>query len=219
MSLRKWTALACGFALSLSALSGCKASASFSAGGDEAESPETPPPPPPPKPKKEKEEPKVEPKAEKEEKKEEAKEEKGSKIVAKGNTIKLPGNIVFESGKANLKKDAGNEEILGQLRDYLTENKKVTLMRIEGHTDNVGKPQDNLELSGQRALTIKKFLIKEGVDEKRIIAIGFGETKPIADNATDEGRAQNRRTEFKIATVNDKPYLGMDPKAGGTEFK
>jgi OOP family OmpA-OmpF porin len=226
MSLRRIATLTGGLAICLAtaiAMSGCKASASFQAGSDDPKTPkeEPPPPPPPPAPKHAKKH--KEPKAEKkEEPKEQAKAEEkkdDSGITTKGNTIKLPGNIVFETGKSTLQANSGNEEILDQLKTYLEENKKVTLMRVEGHTDNVGKPADNLKLSGERALTIKKYLVDKGIDEKRIIAVGFGEAKPVADNATDEGRAQNRRTEFKIAEVNGKPYLGLDPKAGGTEFK
>jgi OOP family OmpA-OmpF porin len=227
MSLRRVATLTAGLSLTLAAaiaLSGCKASASFQAGSEDPETPKEEPPPPPPPPKKAKKDKKEEPKAEEasEEPKEEVKAEEkkdDSAITTKGNTIKLPGNIVFETGKGSLKADAGNEEILDQLKAYLDKNEKVTLMRVEGHTDNVGKPPDNLKLSGERALTIKKYLVGKGIAEKRIIAVGFGESKPVADNATDEGKAQNRRTEFKIAEVNGKPYLGMDPKAGGTEFK
>lgn len=222
MSLHRLATLTCGLALLASAttLPGCKASASFQAGSEDPETPkkDPPPPPPPPAPKEVKEE---EPKKEepKEEKAEPKEEKKDSEIVTQGNTIKLPGNIVFDTGAATLKANSGNEEILDQLKAYLDENTKVTLMRVEGHTDNVGKPKDNLKLSGERALTIKKYLVGKGIDEKRIVAVGFGESKPVGDNATEEGRAQNRRTEFKIAEVNGKPYLGMDPKAGGTEFK
>lgn len=227
MSLRRIATLSGGLSLTLaatvalSAFSGCKASASFQAGSEDPETPkkEPPPPPPPPAPKEapKAEEKKEEPAPAAEEPKEEKKDETG--ITTKGNTIKLPGNIVFETGKATLQANAGNEEILDQLKAYLDKNEKVTLMRVEGHTDNVGKPPDNLKLSGERALTIKKYLVGKGIAEKRIVAVGFGESKPVADNATEEGKAQNRRTEFKIAEVNGKPYLGMDPKAGGTEFK
>lgn len=227
MSLRRIATLSCGTALmasalALSGLSGCKASASFQAGSEDPETPKKEPPPPPPPPAPKKEEPKPEPAPTAEPKKEEPKpepEKKEEGVTTKGNTIKLPGNIVFDTGAATLKKDVGNEEILDQLKKYLDENKKVTLLRIEGHTDNVGKPPDNLKLSGERALTIKKYLVSHGIDEKRIVAVGFGESKPIGDNNTEEGRAQNRRTEFKIAEVNGKAYMGLDTKGGGTEFK
>ena len=71
-------------------------------------------------------------------------------------------------------------------------------MRIEGHTDNVGQPAANLKLSGGRALAVKTWLTNKGIDAKRMIAIGFGDTKPVADNAKEEGRSQNRRTEFVV---------------------
>ncbi|MEN9581729.1 MAG: hypothetical protein RJA70_4738, partial [Pseudomonadota bacterium] len=83
----------------------------------------------------------------------------------------------------------------------------------------VGTEEDNLKLSGERALTIKKALVDRGIKAERIIAVGFGKKKPIAANTTEEGRAQNRRTEFKIAAINDRNYMGLSPKGGGTEFK
>lgn len=81
--------------------------------------------------------------------------------------------------------------------------KKNPTMEIElsGHTDNLnrtGNPNYNLELSQRRANEVKKALIKEGIEEYRIKAIGYGDTKPIADNLTEEGRAKNRRVEFRI---------------------
>jgi OmpA-OmpF porin, OOP family len=139
--------------------------------------------------------------------------------VAKGDSILLPGNIVFQSGKAVLEATPGNEAVLDQLKRYLDKNPNVTVMRIEGHTDNVGSTDGNLKLSGERALAIKVALIAKGVAADRLMAVGFGASKPVADNATDAGRAQNRRTEFKIALLFKKPYRGLNPLGGGTEFK
>ena len=189
--------------------------------GDDAEQPPPPPPPPPP------------PAATAEPAPEPAPAEpatpptlgKKSKAEVKGASVRIPGNIVFDTGKATLKQGAGSEAVLEELKLYLEENKdKVAKLRIEGHTDNVGKPEDNIELSGQRALTIKKWLIDNGIAAERLLAVGFGEAKPIAPNTTDDGRGQNRRTEFKIAEVygkDKKPtaYLGMDVTGGGKEFK
>ncbi|HEX3594686.1 MAG TPA: OmpA family protein, partial [Polyangiaceae bacterium] len=79
--------------------------------------------------------------------------------------------------------------------------------------------------SGQRALTIKNWLIQNGISADRLVAVGFGQDKPVAPNTTDAGRAQNRRTEFKVAEIYDKKgkpqiYLGgKDPLGGGKEFK
>jgi OOP family OmpA-OmpF porin len=138
-------------------------------------------------------------------------------VKLRGDTLQMPGNLVFASGSATLEAGAANEEILAQLKNFLEANQAITLLRIEGHTDNVGKPEDNLQLSGQRALSIKKWLVDHGVPSLRLVAVGFGASRPIADNGTEEGRAQNRRTQFKVAERNGKRY--RDPLAGGTEFK
>ncbi|TAE65633.1 MAG: OmpA family protein, partial [Bacteroidetes bacterium] len=71
-------------------------------------------------------------------------------------------------------------------------------LEISGHTDNVGIAATNLQLSKDRANAIKNFLIKKGIPANRLIAQGFGQTKPIADNKTDKGRQKNRRVEMKI---------------------
>lgn len=146
-------------------------------------------------------------------------------VEMQNGSLKMPGDIVFDTGKASLKDGSGSEAVLDQLKQYLTQNDKtVAVLRIEGHTDNQGTPDANMELSGQRALTIKKWLISHGIDEKRLLAVGFGQTKPLVPNDTDQHRAQNRRTEFKLAETYDKtgkprPYLGMNPLGGGKEFK
>ena len=122
---------------------------------------------------------------------------------------------MFDTGKDTFKAGAGSEEVLTQLKQFLEENPRVTKLRIEGHTDNVGNDNDNMDLSARRALTCKKWLVDNGIDAKRLLAVGFGESKPIADNATADGKAQNRRTEFHIAELDGKRYLGRDPTAGG----
>jgi OOP family OmpA-OmpF porin len=95
----------------------------------------------------------------------------------------------------------------------------VTKLRIEGHTDNVGTPDANVELSGQRALAVKIKLVEAGVAKERLLAVGHGQNKPLADNSTEEGRAKNRRTEFRLAELNGKKYLGRDPSGGGKVFE
>lgn len=67
---------------------------------------------------------------------------------------------------------------------------------IDGHTDNSGQSTHNLTLSQQRAASVKKQLVSMGIDASRLTTKGFGDTKPIADNNTPEGRANNRRVEF-----------------------
>lgn len=104
-------------------------------------------------------------------------------------------NVHYESGKASLTKPSYTE--LQELLEYL-QLKKTTVIEIAGHTDDVGEPNANLTLSKKRAEAVKDFLVKNGIEESRLIAKGYGETEPIADNGTSEGRAKNRRTEVRI---------------------
>jgi OOP family OmpA-OmpF porin len=133
--------------------------------------------------------------------------------------VQIPGEIEFDTGKASFKAGGGSDAVVDQLKKFLDENPKVTKLRIEGHTDHVGDANANMALSGQRALTVKNAAIAKGVAKERLIAVGFGQTKPIADNTTDAGKAKNRRTEFRIAEIGGKKYLGQDPLGGGKLFE
>ena len=139
-----------------------------------------------------------------------------STVKQEGNKLKMPGAIVFETGKATLLPES--TPVLEQLKTFLDEKKQITLVRIEGHTDNVGQKPANLKLSGERALAVRQWLIDHGIDAKRLISVGFGDLKPVADNATAEGKSQNRRTEFIVVEVGGKPWLGSEPTGGGTVF-
>jgi len=124
---------------------------------------------------------------------------------------------VFENASAVLKPES--DAAIGQLKQYIDETPRVTKLRIEGHTDNSGTPEGNETLSGQRALAVKKALIAKGVKAERLLAVGFGQNKPVADNTTEEGKAKNRRTEFHVAELGGKKYLGLDPTGGGKVFE
>jgi OOP family OmpA-OmpF porin len=69
---------------------------------------------------------------------------------------------------------------------------------ISGHTDNVGEAATNIELSQQRAASVKEYMVSKGIDSGRIETRGAGPGEPVADNATDKGRQENRRIEFKL---------------------
>lgn len=101
----------------------------------------------------------------------------------------------FETGKANLEPES--YKVLDELVAFLTRKEEVKI-EVGGHTDNVGKPAANLKLSMERANAVKDYLIAKGIKEERLTAKGYGQTEPIADNKTEEGRATNRRTEVKI---------------------
>ena len=90
----------------------------------------------------------------------------------------------------------GSETVLNQIAKLLRDNPKLELV-IEGHTDNVGDAKFNLELSRKRAEAVKRWLVdKKGIAEVRLTTAGYGLIRPIADNGTEEGRAQNRRVEL-----------------------
>ena len=131
--------------------------------------------------------------------------------------VMLPAAVEFEPGTTTLR--AGSEAPLEQLRLFLVENPRVTKLRIEGHTDNTGDAANNEKLSGERALALKKWLVDRGIQKERLIAVGFGQTKPVADNSTEEGRKQNQRVEFRLAELGGRRYLDQDPSGGGKVFE
>jgi OOP family OmpA-OmpF porin len=211
----RFFALLLGAALATPALVGCTASASFKAGGEDAKAP--PPPPPPPPPATAEPAPAPAPAATTPAPAPTPAADPNAKPVLKKDKLEIPGQIVFESGSAVLKPES--DAALNQLKAYLDETPRVTKLRIEGHTDNVGQPQANETLSGQRALAIKAALVAKGISKDRLLAVGFGPNKPIADNTTEEGKAKNRRTEFHVAELGGKKYLGLDPTGGGKVFE
>ena len=112
-----------------------------------------------------------------------------------GKTYTL-NNIYYNSNSAVL--DPRSMIVLEEFAAFLKTNPKIKI-EVYGHTDNVGNAAANLALSTDRAFTVRDKLLELGIEEKRLVAFkGFGSTKPIADNATEAGRAKNRRTEFVI---------------------
>jgi OmpA-OmpF porin, OOP family len=218
--IRYASALALIGALTASALPGCQASTSFNAGG--ADQPAPPPPPPPPPPPAtaapagtEAPAPTPAPTTTTPPPTTPATDAKPS---VKGSAIQVPGQLEFETGSAALKQGSDSEKTLESLRAFLADNPRITKLRIEGHTDNVGSAEANEKLSGERALTIKKWLVDKGIAKDRLVAAAFGQSRPVADNSTEEGRAKNRRTEFKIAELGGKPFLNQTPAGGGKVF-
>ena len=104
-------------------------------------------------------------------------------------------DLHFASGKHEIQ--AKSYAVLDQLAEYLI-RKKTLKIRVEGHTDSDGSEASNLTLSQNRAKAVKSYLEKKGVDASLIVTEGFGEAKPIGDNATTDGKAQNRRTEIHL---------------------
>jgi len=103
-------------------------------------------------------------------------------------------NILFDTGKATIKAESASA--LAPIGDLLRSDPALKL-EIQGHTDNVGNTAANLQLSQDRSAAVKTYLVQTlGSDAKRLTTAGLGDTKPVADNKTDEGRAQNRRVEL-----------------------
>ena len=110
--------------------------------------------------------------------------------------IEILEKVFFKTGKDAI--DAKSFALLDQVSAVLVATPRIKKIRVEGHTDNVGKAKKNTQLSQKRADAVKKYLVSKGVEDARLEAIGFGPDKPIADNATDEGKEANRRVEFVI---------------------
>ena len=121
----------------------------------------------------------------------------GVRVQRNGDNIRLimPGNITFASGDSSVKPEfyATLNSVSRVLQKY-----DQTNVLVEGHTDNVGPDQMNLDLSIARAASVGNYLANQGVSVPRIQALGYGETQPIAANATDDGRSQNRRVEIQL---------------------
>lgn len=112
-------------------------------------------------------------------------------------TIRL--NVEFDTAKAVVK-DEYNDEIK-KVADFMKQYPDSTAA-IEGHTDNVGNDDYNQKLSEERANSVRQYLIdKFGIDGSRLTAAGYGESKPVADNGTAEGRQQNRRVEAVLEAI------------------
>jgi outer membrane protein OmpA-like peptidoglycan-associated protein len=104
-------------------------------------------------------------------------------------------NIFFDVNKSEIK--SASQVELDNVVGLLKENPTLKI-KINGHTDNVGKPADNLTLSNDRAKAVVAYLTAKGINASRLSFEGFGATVPVADNSTEEGRANNRRTELKV---------------------
>jgi outer membrane protein OmpA-like peptidoglycan-associated protein len=126
----------------------------------------------------------------------------GAKIERVGEGIKITfdSGILFEVNKSDLQAQAQTN--LQKMATILNKYEDTKVL-IEGHTDNTGSDQYNLDLSNRRAQSVANYLSAQSVDPTRFTTQGYGESQPIADNATVEGRTMNRRVEIAIF-ANDK---------------
>lgn len=104
-------------------------------------------------------------------------------------------NVFFETGKYELKAESSNE--LNYIVDILNKNPTIKI-KVSGHTDNVGQAESNRILSENRAKAVLEYFVSKGILKERLSSVGYGSEKPISENETESGRAQNRRTEIEI---------------------
>jgi OOP family OmpA-OmpF porin len=116
-------------------------------------------------------------------------------IVVTAEKIELKQTIFFDTKKAKIK--PVSFPLLDEVAQALTDRPKISV-RIEGHTDSVGTDKFNMWLSSARADAVRAYLIAKGIDAGRMVAQGFGESVPLADNRTTKGKETNRRVEFVI---------------------
>jgi outer membrane protein OmpA-like peptidoglycan-associated protein len=114
----------------------------------------------------------------------------------KRKIIKISDRVQFRTNSAKLLRKS--HKVLDEVVAVLKKNPKIEQVEIQGHTDNVGSVEHNEKLSAARAESVKRYLMKKGIEETRLSTKGHGPHKPIADNGTKEGRTQNRRVEFEI---------------------
>jgi outer membrane protein OmpA-like peptidoglycan-associated protein len=125
-----------------------------------------------------------------------SKKPKKELVVVQKKQIKIKKMIQFEFDSAIIK--PMSYVIVDAVAEVMINNPQLTLIEIQGHTDDKGPDDYNLDLSQRRAEAVRDYLIASGVDADRLIAKGYGETTPVAPNVTSKGRAKNRRVEFHI---------------------
>ena len=124
----------------------------------------------------------------------------GVSVTRMGNniTLNMPGNVTFATNSSDL--SPAFFDVLNSVGKVLGEFNK-TVVEVAGHTDSTGSDVYNQSLSERRAGSVSSYLTSQGVAQQRIITVGMGESRPVADNTTDSGRQANRRVEITMVPV------------------
>ena len=124
----------------------------------------------------------------------------GVSVTRSGDHIilNMPGNVTFETNSADLRPQFFG--VLDSVALVIVEFNK-TLVEVSGHTDSTGSTDHNQALSERRAATVAHYLMGREIDQLRVLTFGFGESRPIASNATEDGRQANRRVEIELVPV------------------
>lgn len=131
-------------------------------------------------------------------------------VVVTDKEIRINQEVKFKFDSAEILHES--DTILDAVREVLAGHPEITKIRVEGHSDNVGKPAYNKTLSQKRAASVVKWLTDKGIDKQRLAAQGYGQEQPIDSNETDAGRANNRRVAFTILARDE----GSTPAARGS---
>jgi outer membrane protein OmpA-like peptidoglycan-associated protein len=174
---------------------GCQASASAHVGDTTPKAAEPPPPPPPAPPPPPPEPPPPPPKPIR----------PLGKAKIEKDEIKIPGKIHFDTDKATLKDDKETKEIIQTVADVMKENKQITKLRVEGHTDDTGGSPHNIKLSQERADSVVAALVKLGTEKERLDPKGWGQDRNIEKNDNAAHKEANRRVEFRLWEIDSKP--------------
>jgi OmpA-OmpF porin, OOP family len=127
-------------------------------------------------------------------------------VRVEGSQIVILQQVTFATGSDTI--ESSSFDLLGQVAAVLLEHPEIARLAVDGHTDDVGAEQKNLALSRRRALSVTRWLIAHGVDERRIEARGFGPRQPLDSSRTAEARAKNRRVEFLIVKRSELGAAG-----------
>ena len=181
------------------ALAGCSGTTAFSDASSikiQGTPPAPPPPPPAPKP-----EPPPPPPP------------KPKRVEVTADQIVIHDKILFEVNKAVIREES--HALCDEIAQVIKDNPQIKKLSIEGHTDSDGSDKYNLTLSDKRAASVMQYLVDHGIPQEQLTSKGFGESKPIGDNATAEGKEKNRRVEFIITEQDEvKKTYEVDPKTG-----
>jgi len=185
MDAGAWLAIGVGVAL---AAGGCAGTTEFTDTRPIAVLGMAPPPPPEPPPKPE-------------------------RVVITEDQIQINEKIQFDFDKATIKPES--HDLLNEVAEVIAKNPQIKALSIEGHTDSDGKEDYNQKLSERRAASVREYLTTHGIDAGMLQSAGFGESKPLAGNDTDDGKEKNRRVEFMITKQEEvKKVYEVDPKTG-----
>ena len=131
-----------------------------------------------------------------------------ARVVLTDSSITIGEKVQFATGSSQILPVSFG--LLDEVAKVLADNLQIELLEIDGHTDSTGTAALNRKLSQQRAESVMTYLTSKGVAAGRMKAKGFGPDKPIADNATDEGKEKNRRVEFNILKQGPKKTTVQD---------